>query len=256
MLGRRDRLVRLPQQLLGLLVLALRGAHQAERHRRRGERAHVVWADGLPRGQREALRLVYAALLEQELRERALRLAQRRAVLERRQDPDRLAEEALGARQVALVARRPGGEVQRPAERPSRTGLDQVLARRLERGVRVVELAPLQVQLPREAQRPAARFGAAALLGEQDRLLDERRGPVELQPREVDARELVRGLALEVLALRLAREVERLEHHLFLLGEVAAHPGDRCARPQRAVAAGQVVGLEDRQRVVDHLLSG
>jgi hypothetical protein len=53
-----------------------------------------------------------------------------------------------------------------------------------------------------------------------------------------------------------AREVECLEHHLLLLGEVAAHPGDRRVRPQRAEAARVVVRLEDGQRVVDHLLRG
>ena len=93
--------------------------------------------------------------------------------------PDQLAEEPLGAGGVALVAGGPGGEVERAAERPGSACLGEVLARRLERRLRVVELAPLQVQLAREAERPPARLGAAALLGEQDRLLDQRRGPVD-----------------------------------------------------------------------------
>ena len=169
------------------------------------------------------------------------RLAQRRAVLQRREDPDRLAEEPLGAGDLALVPRGPAGEVERAAEHPRRTGLGEVLAGRLERGLGIVELAPVQVQLAGEAERPSARHGAAALLGEQDRLLDQRLGAIEFEPREVDARELVGGLALEALVPGRARELERLEHHLLLLGEIAAHPGDRGGRPQRAEAARVVV---------------
>ena len=100
-----------------------------------------------------------------------------------------------------------------------------MFAGRLERGLRVVELAALEMELAGEAQCAAAGLGAAALLGEQDRLLDQRRGAIELEPRQVDARQLVRGLALESLVLGRPGELERLEHHLLLLGQVTGHPG-------------------------------
>jgi len=104
-----------------------------------------VRPDRLTRGQCEALGLVDPPLREQELRKGALGLAQRRAVLQRGEDPDRLAEEPLGAGDLSLVPRGPAGEVERAAEHPRRTGLGEVLAGRLERGLGVVELAPVQV---------------------------------------------------------------------------------------------------------------
>jgi hypothetical protein len=57
-----------------------------------------------------------------------------------------------------------------------------VLARRVECPLGIVEVAAVEVELAREAQRPAARLRAAALLGKQQRPLDQRRGAVELEP--------------------------------------------------------------------------
>jgi hypothetical protein len=112
------------------------------------------------------------------------------------------------------------------------------------------------MELACEAKRPAAGLGAPALLGEQNRLLDQRLRPVELQTGQVDARELVGSLALEVLPPGLARERDRLLHHPLLLGEVAARPGDSGARAEGSEAAGEIFGLQDVERPVDHLLGG
>src|ERR671935_3258681 len=97
---------------------------------------------------------------------------------------------------------------------------------RLERGFGLGEPASEHVQLPGEPQRSTARLRAAALLCQEERLLDEGRGPVKLEASEVHACQLVGCLALEVLAAGLAGKLERLEHDLFFLGQVAAHPSD------------------------------
>ena len=98
---------RLAQQRLGLLVAPLGGAHDPERHPGRRARDRVVGADGLAGLERVALRLVDLLQRDQHLRQAPLALAERSAVLERLQDPDRVAEPALGGRQVARVAARP-----------------------------------------------------------------------------------------------------------------------------------------------------
>ena len=126
----------------------------------------------------------------------------------------------------------------------------------LERRRGVLELPALEMKLTREAQRAAPGLRAAALLGEQDRLLDQGRRTIELQTRDVDARQLVRGLALEVLPAGLARELEPFEHQPLFLLQVALRPGDARARPQRTEPPFQVVGLEHRESLVDHLLGG
>src|SRR3954452_15271771 len=117
------------EQLLGLVVAALRRADEPERHRGRRLRRAVVRADRLARGEGEALRLVDAAVEEQELGEAPLALAERRAVLEGSQDADRLEKEPLRAGDVALCPGAPGREVEGPSERPSGTCLGEVLPR-------------------------------------------------------------------------------------------------------------------------------
>ena len=213
-------------------------------------------ADGLARGERVPLGLICAPLGEQELGEAPLALAERRAVLERREDPDRLSEEALRTHGVALLACDDRGEVDGAPERPGGTGLLEMPTCRLEGCVGLVELAAVQVELAGEPEGAAARLGAAALLGEENRALDQRRGAVELEAGKVDAGELVGGLALEVLPARFDREVVRLAHDLLLLGEVAQCPGDRRASPEGSEAPGEIVGLEDLERLVDHRLRG
>src|SRR5205823_14357076 len=185
-----DPVVGLPQQLLRLLVSPLRRADEPERHRGRRERRFVVRADRLPGCEREAFRLVDPSLREQQLGQAALALAERGAVLERRQQPDRLAEDPLRLREVALVAGNPAGEVEGAAERPGGPRLGEMLTGSLERRRCVLELPALEMKLTREAQRAAPGLRAAALLGEQDRLLDQGRRTIELQTRDVDARQL------------------------------------------------------------------
>src|SRR2546421_12918557 len=211
---------------------------------------------GLAGDQRKPFGLLRAVLFEQELGERALALAECRAILERGEDPDRFAEEALRPWKLALASRHPRREVERSAERPGGSGFGEVPTSGLQRGVDSVELPAIQMELAREAERPAAGLGTAALLGQQDRLLDERRRAGELESREVDACELVRRLTLEVLPPGLPREGQGLAHHLLLLGEVAPGPGDRRAGPERAETTMQVVRLEDPQRLFDHLFRG
>ena len=60
--------------------------------------------DGLARLERVALGLVDLPARDEHLREAALALAERAAVLERLQDPDRVAEAPLGGREVAAAA--------------------------------------------------------------------------------------------------------------------------------------------------------
>src|SRR5204862_494546 len=133
-------------------------------------------SDGLTGDQRQPFGLLRAILFEQELGEGALALAEGRAILERGENPDRFAEEALRPRKLALAPRHPRREVERAAERPGGSGFGEVPASGLQRGVGSVELPAIEMELTREAERPAAGLGTAALLGQQDRLLDERRG--------------------------------------------------------------------------------
>jgi len=137
--------VRLAQQLLGLLESALGSPDLPERHRGGGQRGQILRADGLASLQREALGLRELALLGEQLREPALALAQRRPVLERGEGPDRLAEDPLGTGGIALQPGDPGLVIERAAERPGGAGFRQVAARAFERGLRLVQLAAVEV---------------------------------------------------------------------------------------------------------------
>ena len=213
-------------------------------------------ADGLSGGKREALGLVDAPLEQQQLGQPTLALAERHPVLERGEDADRLAVEAFRLGKVSFVPRCPGREVKRSPECPRGPRLGKVIAGRCERGLGVVELTAVEMELAGEAKRAAAGLGATALLGEQNRLFDQRLRPVELESGEVNARELVGSLALEILPPGLARQGDRLLHHPLLLGKVAARPGDGGARAEGAEATGEIFGLQDFERPVDHLLGG
>ena len=99
--------------------------------------------DRPPRLEGHLLRLVDAPLLEQHLGEPTLALAQRAAVLERLQDPDRVAEEPLGRGQVATAARDLGELAQDSRLRPGRTGLFEEGGGLVERSFRLFDPAPL-----------------------------------------------------------------------------------------------------------------
>ena len=174
-----------------------------------------------------------AALREQELRERALRLAERRRGPRAARGCGSTRGRAARSRARSPLCRAVHAAKfsVRPSD-PRGARLGEVLARRLERGLGIVELAPVRCSWPAKRSALPTRLGAAALLGKQDRLLDQRLGAVELEPREVDARELVGGLALEALAPGRPRELERLEHH-------TAPPSARSPRIQEIVACAR-----------------
>ena len=166
------------EQLLGLGVAPLRGAHDAERHPRRPDRQLILGADGLDRLQREPLRLVDLAARHENLREEALRLAEVPAVADVLERPHRLAQDRL--RLVGAPAR---------AEQPAEVHLRRADARDVaDVGVELDQLAvaalgfvPAALDLAQPGLRPeSGRTGAdaAALLRELGRLAGERSPPL------------------------------------------------------------------------------
>src|SRR5436190_1715278 len=77
--SRPQDLLRLPQEPLGLVVPPLRCPDEPERKPGRRTRRHVTGADGLARLDRESLRFLEAALVEQDLGPQALALDHRPA---------------------------------------------------------------------------------------------------------------------------------------------------------------------------------
>ena len=98
-------------------------------------------ADRLPRLERVALRLLDLAPLDEDLGKTALALAERPPILERLEDPDRVAEAALGSREVAATALDPAVVVGDTGERPGVAGLGEVLRGPVEPGRGIVEPA-------------------------------------------------------------------------------------------------------------------
>jgi len=140
-LGPVDDVERLAEQLLGLVVAALRAPHDRERHPGRRTRALVVRPDGLARLERVPLRLVELPLRGEQLREPALALAERSAVLQRLEDADRVGFQPLGARELALPPRDPRERVVLRSDAPGGTRLLVQRPRLLERRLRLVEQA-------------------------------------------------------------------------------------------------------------------
>src|SRR5262249_56288175 len=129
----------------------------------RADRGDVMRADRLPGGERETLGLLDLAPLDQQLRESPLHLAQGRAILERLQDADRLAEVPLRSGDVAPAPDHPGEVVERAGERPGGSRLGEQDARLLERRLGIVQLALLQVQQAAEVERQSSRDNLTAL---------------------------------------------------------------------------------------------
>ena len=83
----------------------------------------VVRPDGPPRLEGPALGLLDLAALDEQLREGTLRLAERAAILQGREDADRLAEAPLGQPEITAVQGDPGQTLNRaraPSRRPPR----------------------------------------------------------------------------------------------------------------------------------------
>src|SRR5918999_445129 len=169
----------LAEELLGLFVPALCGPYSRERGRRR-DRRDVLRPHRLTRCDRELLGLVESAQLDEELGEAPLALAERRPVLERLQDSDRLAEDPLGTLALAPPARGPTGVVEGATERPGRVGLRQERRGLFERRFGLFELVPLELQDSEESVRHATADHRSRLLGQLDRLPERRLGLVEL----------------------------------------------------------------------------
>ena len=237
----------LPKQLLGLLVAALRGAHQAERIVVVESGRDVVRPHGLAR--RSAKRSASS-----------MRPSSTRSSARPRWLSHSVARSSSGwsiriaSRKQPLCAARgrrcsdapPKPRVVARPERPRRAGLREELARAPRTRPRPASSSPpAEVEL---ARRSAMRAAA----DERCRSPRPARAParravgvVELEPRAGRrSRARQRGLALEVLRSAVARELERLAHDCLVLVEVAAPPGDRGPSPERVEAAGEVVRLE------------
>src|SRR5829696_4272032 len=154
----------------------------------------------MPCLQRQTLGLVELALFDQELRQRPLGFAERRAVLERCEHADRLAQELLRPRGLALLPRGPSREIERAPQSPGGADLLEVRTRLLELVLSLVVVAAREVQLPEKAMRPTEGGCAADLLRKRERAVGQRLGAVELHLTDVDAREGVQHLALQILA--------------------------------------------------------
>src|SRR5207253_589943 len=119
--------------------------------------------------------LLDAALLEQNLGEHALRLAQCPAVLDGGQDPDRLPELSLRLRQVALA---PGDDPELVRELALDGGgarLDDDRERLLDQRLRLLEAAGVAEEVAARSECGGTGEQAAALLGQLERALDQRR---------------------------------------------------------------------------------
>ncbi len=169
------------QQRLRLVVAALRRPDEPERHRRRRLRGDVVLGrrSRSPPARRARPRRARPRRTSTSA-SAALALAERAAVLERLQQPDRLAQPALGARRGRPAARPPRRASSASARasrrrRPRRTGTSRLLELLLAEPVS----SPLQLEAAERVERLRPRDDAAALLRELEpapqRLLAPRR---------------------------------------------------------------------------------
>src|SRR5205823_4183386 len=124
--------------------------------------------------EREPLGLGEPALGPEDVGQRALALAERAAVLQRLEPADRLAQEVLGPRVVAALDGHLGQVQQVAARVEARSDLDEQPLRLLQRGLRLVELAELELEVAELGERDRARTDAAALLRQLERTLDQR----------------------------------------------------------------------------------
>ena len=161
--GGSQDIVGLAQEALRLVVSSLSSPHEAERQSRRRARRDIRGTDGLPRLESEPLRFVEPSLFEQRLGEQALALDECSPVLERLQDPDRLAQDHLCACGIVPLQRHDAEPVQRPAERHGGTALGEEGARFLERGLGVGE-SPLERRLPRPMHEGSSRASSGSPL--------------------------------------------------------------------------------------------
>ena len=158
-------------------------------------------ADGLARGEREPLGLVDAPLRQQQLGQGALRLAERRRSssgarmrIDSRKSRSALASSPLcRAVQAAKLSVRPSDQAAPASARCSRAASSAASASSSSRRCR----------WSWPAKRSARPRASALPLSSASRIACSISGcrAVELEPGEVDARELVGGLALEVLVL-------------------------------------------------------
>ena len=117
-IGAGHRVDRLAEELLSLVVAALCGAHHGKRSGSRGARGDVQRTDRLAGVEGETLGFLDSAPLEQQLRQSALTLAERRPVAERLQQADRLPEAFLALHHVAAPPRRPRTEIEGASDGP------------------------------------------------------------------------------------------------------------------------------------------
>ena len=238
--GGGERVDRVPQQELGLVVAPLRRAHEAEHHAHVRPRHRVLHPHGLDGGERPALGLLDVALRQDELGERPLRLDHLRALLQREERADRLADDLLGAVGVPALPDGQALELLRPPRVGRRADLVEQLARRTELALRVVEAAPAQVDRAPDAGDPRGGRQAAARHRQPGRGLERGVGARELQTREMRRGDLAQRKALEVGAAGLPRDLERFRRVPLDALEVSLPPAD--ARQQRQRLGARVAG--------------
>ena len=117
-----------------------------------------------------------------------------------------------------------------------------------------VQVAAQEMEVGPGAERLGPGDDAAALLGELARPVEQGLHAVELEPDAVDAGQLVRGHALRVLVLSLARRLERLLPVLLRVLQVGEPPGDVGEHGERLVAGSGVLVLERHECLLGQVL--
>ena len=146
------------------------------------------------------------AVREQDLGQPTRGLAERAAVLEGRERPDRVAAQALGESEIPLVPRHDREAVEHAPERPGNRGLLVEGLCLLELPLRLVVILAVDREVASRGEGVPARDDRAASLGQLERAVEERRRLVVLLACVVDAGEVDGGPALEVLAPGFLRQ--------------------------------------------------
>src|SRR3954470_15103589 len=171
---------------------------------------------------------------------------------DRREHAQCLAQRSLGFVWATRGKRDLPEHRQRPPDLRGAADLLEVALRLLRGRRRVGEAALLDLELRLPDERVPARFEAACLIGERERLVEEdQRG--ERIPLGLQVREVADAAALQLLAADADGQLARRLRVLLDGAEIAGPPPDRRQRVVRVVLRAVLTRVEDADRLVREL---